>query len=43
MFFGEDDSVKPIGVAGKFLGHFENGHAIGAFGAMVEPEEAMVQ
>ena len=26
-------AVKPSGVAGEFLGHFSNGHAIGAFGA----------
>ena len=39
QFFGEPgtgdaaSSTHPTGVAGKFTGHFENGHVIGAFGA----------
>ena len=35
-----DDSeitVMPSGVAGEFLGHFSNGHALGAFGADMVP------
>ncbi len=27
------DPIQPGSVAGEFLGHFENGHAVGAFGA----------
>ena len=34
-----DESVSgyPTGVAGEFIGHFGNGHAIGAFGAELDP------
>jgi hypothetical protein len=43
MFFGAstDDAnadIMPSGVAGEFLGHFSNGHALGAFGADMVPE-----
>ena len=45
MFFGSsEEAAMPSGVAGKFLGHFSGdlpGHAIGAFGAGIETEEAM--
>ena len=47
MFFGanavDGDNVMPSGVAGEFLGHFSNGHALGAFGADMVPAEMMDQ
>lgn len=33
------DPIQPGSVAGEFLGHFANGHAVGAFGATKTKEE----
>ena len=34
----DPDPIQPGSVAGEFLGHFENGHAVGAFGATKQDE-----
>ena len=33
----ESETGYPTGVAGEFIGHFETGHAIGAYGAELDP------
>ena len=33
----EAQTGYPTGVAGEFIGHFETGHVIGAFGAPIDP------
>ena len=37
MTVNEHKTGYPTGVAGEFIGHFETGHAIGAYGAELDP------
>ena len=37
MTVNEAEGGYPTGVAGEFIGHFETGHAIGAYGAELDP------